>query len=201
MTGVTSPRRRERPRRVAVAVSLLLTASAAAVAGLAVGTGPALAAAATVAVVLAWTAAGLLHAQLLDERRHHTEERVDQARAFRALFVERSEDHALFATRMRDRLTAAERLGGELRGILRLAEARGDEAEDRARRESARARAAEGRVVELEAELAGRRPELVDELAAWDVVPGLDGDTVVDLLAWEERTTAPKVVEQRRRHA
>jgi len=184
------------------AVSLLLTATAAVTGALLVGTVPALAAAAVGAAGLAWVAARLLHAQLRDERLQHAEERVAQARAFSSLYLERSAEHALFASHIRHQLLGSERLVAQLRGVLTLAVARGDEAEDRAHVARARALDAEARVADLEAELAemaGRRPELVDELAAWDVVPGVDADTVADLLSWEERATGVRVVEQRRR--
>jgi hypothetical protein len=165
------------------ASSLLLVSTAATAVALLVGAASGLAVAAIAAVVLAWGAVHLGAEELADERRRHAEERAELARDFRALFLERSAEHAHFAARMRERLLAAERLDTHLRGILRLAEARGDEAEDR--------------VVRLEAELAGRRPELVDDLAAWEIV-GVAADTVADLLAWEERAGSATVVEQRR---
>jgi hypothetical protein len=199
MTRVTSPRRRERPRRLVAALALLSLSTAAAVVALLIGTVGALVVAVVAAVVLSWVAARLAHDQVLDERRGHAEDRVDQARAYRSLVLERKAEHTLFASRMRDRVLHAERLAAELRGILRLAEVRADEAEARARQAAVRARTAQVRVVELEAELADRRPDLIDELAAWEVVPGLDQDTVVELLTWEERATAGRVVEQRRR--
>jgi hypothetical protein len=181
------------------AVALLALSTVAALAAAAVGTVAALVGSLVVVLPAAWATLALGHHELLDERRLHAEERVEQARAFRALFVARSAEQAVFASRLRDRLAASDRLAAELRGILRLAEARGDEAEDRARSLRARAVGAEARVAELEAELGGRRPELIDELAAWEVVPGVDADTVVDLLAWEERAGSAGFVEQRRR--
>lgn len=181
------------------ALALLLTASAAAVLAVLAADAQALTAGLLVTLTLCWVAVGLCRDQLADERRRHAEDRADQARAFRLLYLERSAEHALFASRMRDRLLASDRLARELRGILRLAEARGDEAEHRARAARARAVDAEERVAELEARLAGRGAELIDELAAWDVVPGVDVDTVVDLLSWEEGVARARVVEQRRR--
>ena len=180
------------------AAALLVVSTAAVVVALLVGTEQAVGTAAVSAVLLAWVVARLGHDELVDERHAHAEDRVAQASAFRSLFLERSAEHALFASRMRNQVLAADRLNDDLRGILRLAEGRADEAETRARFERSRALAAETRVDELESELAGRRPELIDELAAWEVVPGLEADTVVDLLSWEERTGS-KVVEQRRR--
>lgn len=181
------------------ALGLLLVSTAVALTGLFVGTVGALTAAVVASVLLVWVAAHLGHEELVEERQHHAEERVAQARAFRSLYLERGAEHALFASRMRDRVLASDRLNDELRGILRLAEARGDEAEARVRNERRRASAAEARVAELEVELAGTHSELIDELAAWEVVPGVEGDTVVDLLSWEERATAAKVGEQRKR--
>ncbi len=140
------------------AAALLLLSTLAAVTALLVGTAGALTVAVLAAVVLGWAVARLGHDELVDERRRHGEERVLQAEAYRSLYLERSAEHALFASRMRDRVLAAERLVDEQRGILRLAEARGDQAEGRARREARRARAAEARVSELQAELADRRP-------------------------------------------
>ena len=199
MTRASSPRRRERPRRLLAALGLLLLSTVAVLTGLFIGTVGALTAAALASVILVWVAAHLGHEELVDERQHHAEERVAQARAFRSLYLERTAEHALFASRMRDRVLASDRLVEELRGMLRLAEARGDEAEARVRSERRRATRAEARVAELEIQLAGIHPDLIDELAAWEVVPGLDGDTVVDLLSWEERATAAKVGEQRKR--
>jgi hypothetical protein len=199
MTRAATPRRRERPRRLLAALGLLLVSTAGVLAGLFIGTVGALTAAALASVLAGWVAAHLGHEELVEERHHHAEERVAQARAFRSLYLERSAEHALFASRMRDRVLASDRLADELRGILRLAEARGDEAEARVRSERRRASAAEARVAELEVQLAGTHSELIDELAAWEIVPGVDGDTVVDLLSWEERATAAKVGEQRKR--
>ena len=198
MTRVTSPRRRERPRRLVAAVVLLILSTVAVGSARLIGSAEALAAAGVASVVLAGVAARLGHDELVDERRTHAEERAVQAGAFRSLFLERSAEHALFASRMRNRLLAADRLVSDTRGLLRLAGARGDEAEARARAERGRAVAAESRVAELEVELATSRAEVIDELAAWEVVPGLEVDTVVDLLSWEERASAPRIVEQRK---
>ena len=75
----------------------------------------------------------------------------------------------------------------ELEGTLRLAEARGDEAEHRLRVERAELFRAEVRVVELEVALERRLSDQIDELAEW---PGDEVDTVVDLLNWEQRVDA-----------
>ena len=180
------------------AVALLLLSTATVAVALLVGTTGALTVAAVGAVALAWVAARLAHDQVLDERRLHAEDRVEQARAYRSLLLDRSAEHTLFASRMRARVLHGDRLVEELRGLLRLAESRGAEAAARARSERRRATEAQARVVELETVLSERLPEVIDELAEWDVVPGAQTDTVVDLLTWEERATGPRVVEQRR---
>ncbi len=178
MTRVPSLRRRERPRRLVAAAALLLVSTVTAVVALLVGTLGVLTVGVVVALLASWCAARLGHDVLVDERHRHAEERVVQARAFRSLYLDRSSEHALFAGHMRDRLLRSERHVAELRGMLRLAE---------------------GRLAELETRLARPHLELIDELAEWDAVPAVDSGTVVDLLAWEERATTARVVEQRRR--
>jgi hypothetical protein len=54
------------------------------------------------------------------------------------------------------------------------------------RREVRRVDDARNRIVELEVALAIRRAEEADELATWEP-GGPEVDTVVDLLAWEDR--------------
>ena len=181
------------------ALALLLLSTATVVVALLVGTTGALTVAAVGAVALAWVAARLVHDQVVDERRSHAEDRVEQARTYRSLFLERSAEHTLFASRLRARVLHGDRLVEELRGLLRLAETRSAEAEARASSERHRATEARARVVELEAALSDRLSEVIDELAEWDAVPGVETDTVVDLLSWEERSTGARVVEQRRR--
>jgi hypothetical protein len=174
------------------ASALLLLSTLVAVTALLVGTVGALVAALVAAVVVSWAVARLGHDQLVGERLGHAEDRVTQARAFRSLYLERSAEHALFAAQMRDRLHTSERLGRELRTMVRLAEARADQAQGRvAELEAARDAA-------LAAAAAAEAEELVDELAAWDVSPGGRSDRVVDLLAWEQRAQIPA---PRRRHA
>jgi hypothetical protein len=92
---------------------------------------------------------------------------------------------------MGERLTAATREVRELEGTLRLSECRALEAEDRVRREARAGDHARARVAELEVALAIRTAEAADELASWSAA-GADLDTVVDLLAWEERAQQPQ---------
>ena len=91
-----------------------------------------------------------------------------------------------------------------------LAEKRAAEAETRIRREARRATDLESKVSELEEELEIRRAEEEDQLAVWDAaqfqLPGMSGDedldTVVDLLAWEDKVTAKTTpTESEKKHA
>jgi chromosome segregation ATPase len=137
----------------------------------------------------------------VQSRRTHARDRAAQAQSFKTLFAERAAEHATFATAMGDRLTTRERELRELEGTLRLSEARATEAEDRVRRESRRANQAQERVAELEVALAIRTAEVADELASW--VPGGydDMDTVVDLLRWEDRSSAVQDVAPAKKRA
>ena len=73
----------------------------------------------------------------------------------------------------------------------RLAEARAMEAESRVKREARRANEAQELVAELQEQLEIRKAEQADELATWEGWDGaFDAETVVDLLAWEEKVQA-----------
>lgn len=179
-------RRRQRSVRVRVAAVLLSLATTMVLLALVLANGSALTAAALVTLACGWAALRILCTELAQSRRRHLQDRAAQARAFQALDSERSAEHVTFATSMTERLTARAREVRELEGTLRLSEARAADAEARARREGRRADDAQERVVELEVALAIRTAEEADELASWE--PGHpDADTVVDLLAWEER--------------
>ncbi len=86
---------------------------------------------------------------------------------------------------MTDRLAARDKSIQELEGTIVLAEARAIEAETRVKREARRANEAQELVAQLQEQLEVRRAEQADELASWE---GWDeAETVVDLLAWEEK--------------
>jgi len=172
--------------RVTAAVALLTLATVAVAAALAAASVLALGAAALLSLACGWASIRILYTEILQSRRQHARDRADQARAFRTLVTERASEHLAFTTTMTDRLSSREREVLELEGTLRLSEARAADAEARARREARRAVDARERVAELELALAIRTAEEADELASWE--PGhLEADTVVDLLAWEDR--------------
>lgn len=182
----TSARRRQRSIRVTVAAGLLTWATVLTVGAVAAGRVFALVIAATLASVCGWAAFRILRTELLEERRDHARQRAAQADAFRALFSHRSAEHAAFVAALGERLATATREVRELEGTLRLSECRALEAEDRVRREARAGDRARARVSELELALSIRSAEEADELASWSA--GADLDTVIDLLAWEERT-------------
>ncbi len=188
MAGPVSSRRRQRSVRVTTAVLLLGLATVVVVAAVSVATVPALVTSSLVSLTCGWAAARIMWTEITQSRRSHARDRAAQAQAFRVLFTARSSEHAAFATAMTDRLVTRDREVRELEGTLRLSEARATEAEDRVRRESRRANQAQERVGELEELLAIQTAEQADELASWDGTADLD--TVVDLLAWEDRTQA-----------
>jgi hypothetical protein len=192
-TPTSGSRRRQRSVRVGVAVALLALSTATVVAAVLLAGRTALALAAGLSVALGWAAARIVHTELVQSRREHARERAAQAAAFKALFSERSAEHTAFAAAMGERLVSRDREVRELQGTLRLSECRADAAEDRVRREAQRATRAQQRVAELETVLALRAQEQQGEAAVASPVPGPAGaelDTVVDLLAWEDRTSA-----------
>ncbi len=137
-------------------------------------------------VALGLSASLLLHTQLRLERVEHAADRQAQAHAFTETFVARSAEHAAYACRMGAQADALQRQVRELEGTIRLADARGDEAELRLRQERAQLLRSEIRIIELEVALERRQSDQIDELAAW---PRDDVDTVVDLLSWERAET------------
>lgn len=183
MARPASPHRRRRTLRVTTAGALLVLSAVGCVVTLLATPG-----AATV-VLLPLTALGvvaglLLRAELGVERAEHAADRLAQAQSFTDTFVARSAEHAAFASRTGAELAGLRRQVHELEGTLRLAEARGDEAEHRLREERGQLFRAEIRVIELEVALERRLSDQIDELAEW---PSDEVDTVVDLLNWEQR--------------
>ncbi len=205
MSGSTSAvpvRRRPPSSRVAVgAVLLSLTTVAAVLALTADGAAP-LTVALLVALTAGWLVLRLTTTELRLERQQAARDRAWQAAAFRDHVTQTAAEHTVFAEALGQRLVARERDVRELEGTLRLSEARADAAEDRVRREVRRLEDARGRIVELEVALAIRRAEEADELATWEP-GGPEVDTVVDLLAWEDRARSGAASDTRRlrRHA
>jgi hypothetical protein len=186
-----SSRRRQRSVRVTVAVALLVAATAVVALALSTQSPLLLSFSSVFALVCGAAAARIVYSELLQSRREAAADRAAQARAYRLMFHERAAEHAEFTTAMTDRLAARDRSIQELEGTIVLAEARAIEAETRVKREARRANEAQDRVVELQEQLEIRKAEQADELATWESWDGaLDAETVVDLLAWEEKVQA-----------
>ena len=188
-TRVGPPRRRPRSARVCLGVVPLGAATLGSLAALASGDPRSLGAALVVALACGWLVLRLASTELRLLRRCTARDRAWQAAAFRDHATETSAQHAAFAAAMTRRLAGRDREVRELEGTLRLSEARACAAEDRVRREVRRVEDARTRITELEVALAIRRAEEADELATWEP-GGPEVDTVVDLLAWEDRVRA-----------
>jgi hypothetical protein len=140
------------------------------------------------ALACGWAAARIVYTELAQSRRDSAADRAAQAQAYRSLFSERASEHAEFTTAMTDRLAARDREVGDLQESLVEAQRRAAEAETRVQRESRRALEADALVAELKErvqELEIRRAVEADELASWEGF-----ETVVDLMAWEDKVTS-----------
>ena len=197
-TCAAPSRRRPRSARIALSAAVLGLASAAALVAVLVRDAGALTAAVVLAVGSGWLVLRLACTELTLLRHHAARDRAWQAAAFRDQARRTSAEHSAFATAMAQRLSGRAREVRELEGTLRLSEARACAAEDRVRREARRVDDARSRIVELEVALAIRRAEEADELATWEP-GGPEVDTVVDLLAWEDRVRSSGSPRVRRR--
>ena len=140
------------------------------------------------ALACGWAAARIVYTELAQSRRENAVDRAAQAQAYKSMFSERASEHAEFTTAMTDRLAARDRELAELESSLIESQKRAVEAEARVQRESRRANDADAKVAELSEriqELEIRRAEQADELATWEGF-----ETVVDLIAWEERISS-----------
>ena len=201
-TSASPARRRPSSARVAAAAALLTATTVGGLLALVAGSQGGLATALVVALATGWLVLRLACTELRLLRRHSARDRAWQAAALREHVTRTAAEHTTFATVVARRLAERDRDVHELEGTLRLSEARADAAEDRVRREVRRVDDARNRIVELEVALAIRRAEEADELATWEP-GGPEVDTVVDLLAWEDRARSGAGSESRRlrRHA
>ncbi|QNN51211.1 hypothetical protein [Nocardioides mesophilus] len=199
-------RRRQRSVRVTVAVALLSLATAVVVVAVPTQSVLWLTVASVLALACGWAAARIVYTELVQSRRDAATDRAAQAQAYRSMFAERATEHAEFTTGMTDRLSLREREIAELTSTVVAAEMRAVEAESRVQREarraneaSERASEAQSRVHELEKlveELEVHRAEQFDQLASWEGF-----ETVVDLMAWEQKVTAAQHAEPQQKQA
>jgi hypothetical protein len=183
-------RRRQRSVRVTVAGALLALATVGVLLALPTQSPVWLSAASVLALACGWAAARIVYTELAQSRRDHAADRASQAQAYRSIFAERASEHAEFTTAMTDRVARTEREVVDLQSSVVAAQRRAVDAERRLQRESRRALEADAKVAELRErlqELEIRRAEQADQLATWEGF-----ETVVDLMAWEEKVIAPK---------
>ncbi|HET7534215.1 MAG TPA: hypothetical protein VFJ83_13775 [Nocardioidaceae bacterium] len=189
-SGRTPARRRQRSVRVTVAVALLALATLVVVLALPTQSPVWLSFSSVFALLCGATSSRIVYTELLQSRQEAAADRAAQAQAYRAMFHERAAEHAEFTSAMTDRLAARDKSIQELESTIVLAEARAIEAETRVKRESRRANDAQELVAQLQEQLEIRKAEQADELATWEGWDGADVETVVDLLAWEEKVQA-----------
>lgn len=190
--AIPSPnRRRQRSVRVTVAVALLAVATVVVLIALPTQSPVWLSVSSVLSLVCGCAAARIVYTELLQSRRENARDRAAQAQAYKSMFTERAAEHAEFTSAMTERLVSRDRSITELEGTIVLAEKRAMEAETRVQRESRRANDAMELVAHLQDQLDIRKAEQADELASWEGWDGvMNAETVVDLLAWEEKSTA-----------
>jgi hypothetical protein len=187
--------RRRIPRsiRVVTAIALVLSGASLAIAAAVASHGVVIAAIA--AALCALGAVRVMYLEIAETRRAHARERVRQSRDFQRSLATNQAEHAIYVASMERRLGFKDRAISELSGTLRLADARADEAETRARRETRRANEAQARLADLLDEVLTQQ---TNELAAIDDAHDPDLPTIVDLLAWEERVNESLVQDLRK---
>ena len=184
--GVSAASRRQRSVRVTVAVGLLATATLAVVCSLVLGSLAAASAAAVLALLAGCAATRIVANELAQSRRDAARERVTLAHDYARLSAQRVAEQAGFARTMTDRVRERDAEIGRLHGTIRLADRRVAKVQARLRTEEKLTAELREQVDQLGRELEEQRD---DSLAFWD---GGQASTVVDLLAWEERTTAER---------
>jgi hypothetical protein len=197
--------RRRVQRSVRVTVSALLVAIAAIAVTVAVTFSAAVAPSAVFAAAAGAAAARILYTEVLQTRRNASRSRADQALAFSTVLARLRAEHAGEVAAWRRTVLERDRSIGGLVARLRAADERADTATSRADHEMRRADGAQRRLTEvLDAVLArpdgssspaGEEDEDDSFLAETRELP-----TVVDMLAWDERTSGSRA-DRARRHA
>ncbi|CAN5143827.1 hypothetical protein BH18ACT9_BH18ACT9_03170 [soil metagenome] len=172
-----------------MAVSLLSLASAVVVVGVSTQSPAWLAGGSMLALGCGWAAARIVYTDLVQTRRDDAAARAVQAQGYRGILAERSAEHAELTGALLDRLTTRQREIADLTSSVVEAEHRAAAAETQGWREAHRADDAHRLVVELReqiAELEIGKAEDLDQLASWE-----GSETVVDMMAWEQRNATP----------
>jgi hypothetical protein len=197
--------RRRVQRSVRVTVSALLLAVAAIVVAVAVTFSTAVAMSAVFAAFAGAAAARILYSEVLQTRRNASRSRADQALAFTTVLARLRAEHAGEVAGWHLSVLQRDRSISALVARLRAADERAGAASSRAEHELRRADDAQRRLTEvLDAVLA--RPGGTSSPAGYEdegdslVAETRELPTVVDMLAWEERTSGFRA-DRARRHA
>jgi hypothetical protein len=192
-------RRIQRSVRLTVAGSVVCLGAAAVLAALALSA--AVGAAAVLAALTGVVAVRIMHTEVVQNRRDTSRSRADQALAFGHALAGLRSEHVQAVGEMAVVLVQRDRSIRDLSSRLRVAEDRTTSADARADREARRADAAQTRLSEVLDAVLAQHVSMTESDESTDL-----GDdrrtlpTVVDLLAWEERSTASRT-ESPRRHA
>jgi hypothetical protein len=195
--------RRRVQRSVRLTVATLLVCIAGGVVLAAVVLSAAVGAAAVLAAVTGLAAVRIMATEVVQTRRDTSRSRADQALAFRHALAGLRAEHSQAIDEMAGCLVQRDRSIRDLNVRLRATQNRAESAQERADRETQRADDAQTRLSEvLDAVLAQHvaRAEPAQPRDGWEVDDSRGLPTVVDLLAWEERSIASRT-ELPRRHA
>jgi hypothetical protein len=196
--------RRRVQRSVRVTVAAVLVSAAAAAVAAAIAFSTAVAGAAVLAVVGGGAAARILYCEVVQTRRDASRSRADQALAFATTLSGVRAERAAEVAGWRLTVLERDRRIGDLAARVRRADERADDASARAEREAQRADDAQRRLTDvLDAVLAGPSrdvgPAQADDGRDASRWHEREPSTVVDLLAWEERTSSSRNDRARRR--
>lgn len=196
-------RRIQRSVRLTVAATLVCLGAGAVLAALVLSS--AVGAAAVLAALTGLAAVRIMHTEVVQNRRETSRSRADQAMAFGHALAGLRSEHARALADLAVVLVDRGRTIRDLHSRLRLAEDRTLSADTRAEREARRADEAQTRLSEvLDAVLAQHAPTAEPDESTDLIDDRRPLPTVVDLLAWEERSTASRTeppTELPRRHA
>lgn len=161
----------------------------------------AVAAAAVLAALTGVVAVRIMHTEVVQNRRDTSRSRADQALAFGHALAGLRSEHAEVVSEMAVVLVQRDCSIRDLTSRLRVAEDRTASADARADREARRADAAQTRLSEVLDAVLAQHVSMAEPDESTDLSDERRPlPTVVDLLAWEERSTASRT-ELPRRHA
>lgn len=177
---MSNERRRQRSVRIVAAVLVLLAAAVLVTVAVVVASQALLVVAALGALLAGCVAARIVNNELAQTRREWARDRAQQAKAYEDILAARTREQARFAADMSKRVADRDSRIVELKGTVRLADARADEAGRRVNLEKKRNAELQDRVASLLTE----KEALVDRAAL--EAESAEASTIVDLMRWEQ---------------